>query len=58
MKDKKESIFKRFENMTSLSVLIGFVIIIVLLQLFTSMRDGELKYPTFITPVTTCPAAK
>jgi ribose/xylose/arabinose/galactoside ABC-type transport system permease subunit len=48
---KKESFFKRFENLTSLSVLIGFVVVIVLMQLFTSMRDGGLKYPTFITPV-------
>jgi ribose/xylose/arabinose/galactoside ABC-type transport system permease subunit len=43
-----ESIFKRHENLTVLSIFIGFVIVIVILQLI--MWGGQ-KFPTFITPV-------
>jgi ribose/xylose/arabinose/galactoside ABC-type transport system permease subunit len=43
-----DSIFKRHENLTVLSIFIGFVIVIVILQLI--MWGGQ-KYPTFITPV-------
>src|SRR5215469_15843645 len=42
------SLFKRHENLTVLAIFIGFVLIIVLLQLI--MWGGH-KFPTFITPV-------
>jgi ribose/xylose/arabinose/galactoside ABC-type transport system permease subunit len=42
------SLFKRHENLTVLSIFVGFVIIIVVLQLI--MWGGQ-KFPTFITPV-------
>ena len=42
------SLFKRHENLTVLAIFIGFVVIIVLLQLI--MWGGH-KFPTFITPV-------
>src|SRR6202022_4833812 len=44
----RESLFKRYENLTVLSIFVGFVVIIVILQLITT--DGQ-KFPTFITPV-------
>lgn len=40
--------FKRYENFTVLSIFIGFVVIIVLLQLITT---GLSRFPTFISPV-------
>lgn len=43
-----DSIFKRHENLTVLSIFFGFVIVIVVLQLI--MWGGQ-KFPTFITPV-------
>ncbi|MBV9490112.1 MAG: ABC transporter permease [Verrucomicrobia bacterium] len=43
-----DSIFKRHENLTVLSIFCGFVIVIVILQLI--MWGGQ-KFPTFITPV-------
>jgi ribose/xylose/arabinose/galactoside ABC-type transport system permease subunit len=43
-----DSIFKRHENLTVLSIFIGFVIVIVILQLI--MWGGQ-RFPTFITPV-------
>lgn len=43
-----DSIFKRHENLTVLSIFVGFVIVIVILQLI--MWGGQ-KFPTFITPV-------
>ncbi|MBV8141417.1 MAG: ABC transporter permease [Verrucomicrobia bacterium] len=44
----RESIFKRYENLTVLSIFIGFVIVIVILQL---IMTGGHRYPTFISPV-------
>jgi ribose/xylose/arabinose/galactoside ABC-type transport system permease subunit len=44
----KESLFKRYENLTVLSIFAGFVAIIVILQLIAS---GGAKYPTFVSPV-------
>jgi ribose/xylose/arabinose/galactoside ABC-type transport system permease subunit len=44
----KASLFSRHENLTPLSIFIGFIIIIVLMQLYT---QGLHKYPTFISPV-------
>ena len=44
----KESLFKRYENLTVLSIFVSFVVIIVLLQLIST---GGSKYPTFISPV-------
>lgn len=44
----KESLFKRYENLTVLSIFVTFVVIVVLLQLISS---GGTKYPTFISPV-------
>lgn len=46
--DEKMSTFKRFENKTVLSIFLGFVVIIVILQLI--LTDGS-QYPTFISPV-------
>jgi ribose/xylose/arabinose/galactoside ABC-type transport system permease subunit len=45
---QKESLFKRHENLTPLSIFVGFILIIVVLQLIT---QGMSKYPTFISPV-------
>ncbi len=47
-KPARESIFKRHENLTVFSIFVGFVIVIVILQLI--MWGGQ-KFPTFITPV-------
>jgi ribose/xylose/arabinose/galactoside ABC-type transport system permease subunit len=44
----KTSLFKRHENLTPLSIFVGFIVIIVGLQLVT---QGFGKYPTFISPV-------
>ena len=44
----KESLFKRYENLTVLSIFVTFVVIVVLLQLIST---GGSKYPTFISPV-------
>jgi ribose/xylose/arabinose/galactoside ABC-type transport system permease subunit len=44
----KTSVFKRHENLTPLSIFVGFIFIIVVLQLAT---QGFGKYPTFISPV-------
>jgi len=44
----RESFSKRFENKTVLSIFLGFVAIIVMLQLIIS---GGSQYPTFISPV-------
>lgn len=44
----KVSPFKRYENFTVLSIFLGFVVIIVLLQLIT---EGLSRFPTFISPV-------
>lgn len=44
----KESLFKRHENLTVLSIFASFVAIIVLLQLIST---GGTAYPTFISPV-------
>jgi ribose/xylose/arabinose/galactoside ABC-type transport system permease subunit len=44
----RESPFKRYENLTVLSIFIGFVIVIVILQLI--MTGGQ-RFPTFISPV-------
>src|ERR1700747_189167 len=40
--------FKRYENLTVLSIFVGFVVVIVILQLFLT---GGTKFPTFISPV-------
>ena len=42
------SLFKRHENLTPLSIFVGFVVIIVILQLVT---QGTHRFPTFISPV-------
>jgi ribose/xylose/arabinose/galactoside ABC-type transport system permease subunit len=42
------SLFQRHENLTVLSIFIGFVIIIVVLQL---IMGGGHRFPTFISPV-------
>ncbi len=44
----RESLFKRHENLTVLSIFVGFVVIIVLLQL---IMTGGHRFPTFISPV-------
>src|SRR5260370_30673301 len=44
----RTSLFKRYENLTVLSIFAGFVLVIVLLQL---IMGGGAKFPTFITPV-------
>lgn len=44
----KISLFKRYENMTPLSIFVGFIIVIVLTQLVT---QGTSRFPTFISPV-------
>jgi len=44
----RPSLFKRYENLTVLSIFVGFVVIIVILQLFLT---GGTKFPTFISPV-------
>ena len=44
----KESLFKRYENLTVLSIFASFVVIIVLLQLITT---GGSRFPTFISPI-------
>jgi ribose/xylose/arabinose/galactoside ABC-type transport system permease subunit len=44
----RESLFKRYENLTVLSIFVGFVVIIVILQLITT---GGQRFPTFISPV-------
>ncbi len=45
---KKASPFKRYENLTPLSIFIGFIFVIVILQLST---QGLSRFPTFISPV-------
>ena len=44
----KESLFKRYENLTVLSIFASFVAIVVLLQLIST---GGSRFPTFISPV-------
>jgi ribose/xylose/arabinose/galactoside ABC-type transport system permease subunit len=44
----KESLFKRYENLTVLSIFASFVAIIVVVQLIAT---GGSKFPTFISPV-------
>src|SRR5271157_4028063 len=44
----KISLFKRHENMTPLSIFVGFIVFIVLTQLIT---QGTSRFPTFISPV-------
>jgi ribose/xylose/arabinose/galactoside ABC-type transport system permease subunit len=44
----RASLFQRHENLTVLSIFIGFVVIIVTLQL---IMGGGHRFPTFITPV-------
>ncbi len=44
----KGSLFSRYENLAPLSIFVGFILIIVVLQLAT---QGISKYPTFISPV-------
>jgi len=43
-----ESLFKRYENLTVLSIFLGFVVIIVLWQL---IMTGGHRFPTFVSPV-------
>lgn len=45
---RKESLFKRYENLTVLSIFVSFVVIVVALQLITT---GASRFPTFISPV-------
>lgn len=44
----KESLFKRYENLTPLSIFAAFVAIVVLVQL---VATGASRFPTFISPV-------
>ena len=44
----KESLFKRYENLTVFSIFASFVVIIVLIQLIST---GFTRYPTFISPI-------
>jgi Ribose/xylose/arabinose/galactoside ABC-type transport systems, permease components len=44
----KESLFKRFENSTVLSIFIAFIVIIVVVQIG---KTGVSVFPTFISPV-------
>ena len=44
----RTSPFKRWENFTVLSIFVGFIVIIVALQLITT---GASRFPTFISPV-------
>src|ERR1700747_1931803 len=44
----RTSLFKRYENLTVLSIFAGFVVVIVILQLFLT---GGTKFPTFISAV-------
>jgi ribose/xylose/arabinose/galactoside ABC-type transport system permease subunit len=44
----KESLFKRYENLTVLSIFASFVVIVVLFQLILT---GGSRFPTFISPV-------
>src|SRR6202045_5060203 len=44
----RTSLFKRYENLTVLSIFAGFVLVIVLLQL---IMGGGHRFPTFISPV-------
>jgi ribose/xylose/arabinose/galactoside ABC-type transport system permease subunit len=44
----KESLFKRYENLTVLSIFASFVVIVVLFQL---IMTGGSRFPTFISPV-------
>src|SRR5580704_11726872 len=44
----RTSLFKRYENLTVLSIFAGFVLVIVILQL---IMGGGTKFPTFISPV-------
>ena len=44
----KESLFKRHENLTVLSIFASFVAIIVFVQLITT---GGTRFPTFISPI-------
>ena len=48
MSQAKTSPFKRHENLTPLSIFVGFIVVIVILQLIT---QGLAKFPTFISPV-------
>src|SRR5260221_6340240 len=44
----RKSLFQRHENLTVFSIFVGFVVIIVLLQL---LMGGGNRFPTFISPV-------
>ncbi len=44
----KESLFKRYENLTVFSIFASFVVIVVLVQLIST---GGSRFPTFISPV-------
>jgi ribose/xylose/arabinose/galactoside ABC-type transport system permease subunit len=44
----KESLFKRYENLTVFSIFVSFVVIVVLFQL---IMTGGSRFPTFISPV-------
>jgi len=44
----RESLFKRYENLTVLSIFASFVVIVVVVQLITT---GGSRFPTFISPV-------
>src|SRR5665811_587489 len=47
-KINRESVFKRFENSTVLSIFIAFIVVIVLIQVG---KTGGSQFPTFISPV-------
>ncbi len=44
----KESLFKRYENLTVLSIFASFVALVVVIQLITT---GGTRFPTFISPI-------
>jgi ribose/xylose/arabinose/galactoside ABC-type transport system permease subunit len=44
----RQSPFRRYENLAPLSIFVGFIVVIVALQLLT---QGMSRFPTFISPV-------
>ena len=47
----KKSLSRRFESLNVFLVLLGFVVVIVCLQLIQSAMAGAIAYPKFISPV-------
>lgn len=47
---KKQSAFKKSGNMNVLLILLGFIAIIVLIQVVNGAAAGDMKFPTMISP--------